>query len=187
MNAVSRLILPLLCAVLLCSCADSVPDGVLIVPSSQNGGVVSGAVLSETADSAEVDTAALEPVEPSESAAVEDAVSDDAFDALAQARILMEDAQFRALLEEYHRQTPSEESLAIAAAVLAYQKLHGETAMSQTADASDAGVVYWTGGGSVWHVTASCSALAKSKSILSGTEDEAQKAGKTRVCKRCGE
>lgn len=46
--------------------------------------------------------------------------------------------------------------------------------------------VYWTKGGSVWHVSRGCSALKNSTDILSGTEDEALAAGKSRVCKKCG-
>lgn len=53
-----------------------------------------------------------------------------------------------------------------------------------TAPASD--IVYWTKGGSVWHISRSCSALKNSTDILSGSEDEALAAGKSRACKKCG-
>jgi len=187
MNAVIRLIFTLICAISLCSCADSVNEGVLIVPSSQNGGFVSEPVLSETEDSAETDVIASEPEASLESSAVEDVVPDDTMDVIAQARLLLEDAQFCRLFAQYDEQISAEDPLAAVAAVLAYQKLHGETVTPQSPDALDGDVVYWTGGGSVWHVTKACTALAKSKLILSGSETAAQQAGKTRVCKRCGE
>ena len=47
-------------------------------------------------------------------------------------------------------------------------------------------LVYWTPGGSVWHVTDKCSSLSRSKEIVSGSIASAQAAGKDRVCKRCG-
>lgn len=47
-------------------------------------------------------------------------------------------------------------------------------------------VVYWTEGGSVWHVSKECSSLKNSKNIISGSVEEAQNAGKERVCSRCG-
>ena len=51
---------------------------------------------------------------------------------------------------------------------------------------SDDGAVYWVKGGEVWHVKKTCSSLSRSKTILSGSVDDAIAAGKTRVCKRCG-
>ena len=42
--------------------------------------------------------------------------------------------------------------------------------------------VYWTPGGSVWHVDRNCSALARSTDIRSGTIAQS---GKSRACKRC--
>jgi hypothetical protein len=66
--------------------------------------------------------------------------------------------------------------------VLAYQQMQGMTGEASLSEET----VFWTAGGSVWHVTAECSALAKSKSVLSGTEEQAKQAGKSRVCKRCG-
>lgn len=48
-------------------------------------------------------------------------------------------------------------------------------------------LVYWTKSGSVWHLSTSCSSLAKTDpaGLLSGTEDDAIAAGKERVCKKC--
>lgn len=191
MKTVVRLIFALLCTMCLCSCANSVNEGVLIVPSSQNGGHVSETESVETADfeetAAETDVIAAETEESAESAVDEDPVPNDTTDVMEQARLLLEDAQFRTLLAQYDAQISDGEPLTYVAAVLAYQKLHGTAAESQFPDAADGDVVYWTVGGSVWHVTDACTALAKSKSILSGTESAAQQAGKTRVCKRCGE
>lgn len=193
MSTVIRLISVLLCTMLLYSCADGVNEGVLIVPSSQNGSMVSEAVSMETADSVDmmsesdvISAETAEMAESLESVVEEAAVPDDMDDAIANARLLMEDAQFCALLAQYGAQISDGEPLASVAAVLAYQKLHSETAVPQFPDAADGDLVYWTVGGSVWHVTDACTALAKSKSILSGTESAAQQAGKTRVCKRCG-
>ena len=47
--------------------------------------------------------------------------------------------------------------------------------------------VYWTKGGSVWHLSDSCSSLSKTDpaDIVSGSEDEAIAAGKERACKKC--
>ena len=46
--------------------------------------------------------------------------------------------------------------------------------------------VYWVKSGEVWHISEKCPSLSRSKSILSGTVDEAMASGKARVCKRCG-
>lgn len=43
--------------------------------------------------------------------------------------------------------------------------------------------VYWVGGGSVWHTTPDCRALARSHNIQEGTIAES---GKARACKICG-
>ncbi len=53
-------------------------------------------------------------------------------------------------------------------------------------DDETAYTVYWVKSGEVWHTKSTCSSLSRSKSILSGTVQEAMLAGKTRVCKRCG-
>lgn len=50
----------------------------------------------------------------------------------------------------------------------------------------DSQTVYWTPGGSVWHVTKACSSLSRSKEIIAGSVASAQAAGKDRACKRCG-
>lgn len=174
----------LLVCMLLCSCAESVGDGVLIVPSSRSLYEESSAVTSETADT-EDNIPMTEPVSNEEPAVSDTAadvmtVTDDGFDAAEQARLLFADETFCALLAQFGEQMDAQ--TAAAAAVLAYQQMQ-ETAAEQP---SFEETVFWTVGGSVWHVTAECSALAKSKSILSGSETEAQQAGKTRACKRCG-
>ena len=58
---------------------------------------------------------------------------------------------------------------------------------SQTAGDPDAtGTVFWVDNGEVWHIKESCPSLSRSKNIRSGSVDKAMKAGKSRVCKRCG-
>ena len=57
---------------------------------------------------------------------------------------------------------------------------------SVTPNETTVDVVYWTEGGSVWHNTKDCSALARSKNIISGSVHDAVEAGKERVCKKCG-
>ncbi len=47
-------------------------------------------------------------------------------------------------------------------------------------------IVYWTAGGSVYHIDRSCSSLSNSTAILSGSMKKAEAAGKERACKRCG-
>ena len=47
------------------------------------------------------------------------------------------------------------------------------------------GLVYWVSGGEVYHSTEDCVSLARSTNIKSGTIDQAQSVGKTRVCKNC--
>ena len=45
--------------------------------------------------------------------------------------------------------------------------------------------VYWTPNGKSYHTTSECSTLSRSKTILSGTIDEAMAAGKTDPCNVC--
>lgn len=45
--------------------------------------------------------------------------------------------------------------------------------------------VYWTPSGKSYHATSECSTLSRSKTILSGTLDEAMAAGKTDPCNVC--
>lgn len=47
-------------------------------------------------------------------------------------------------------------------------------------------MVYWTPKGSVYHLRRDCSALSRSTNVLSGTVENAHKAGKANVCKICG-
>ncbi|MBE6629415.1 MAG: hypothetical protein E7624_01025 [Ruminococcaceae bacterium] len=46
-------------------------------------------------------------------------------------------------------------------------------------------ICYFAAGGSVWHDTPTCSALAQSKEVISATVKEAIAAGKTRACSKC--
>lgn len=57
---------------------------------------------------------------------------------------------------------------------------------NDTSEEDEHSTVYWTEGGSVWHVSKECSSLKNSKNIISGSVEEAQNAGKERVCSRCG-
>ena len=45
--------------------------------------------------------------------------------------------------------------------------------------------VYWLEGGSVWHISPKCRYL-ENKEYLSGSEDEAKEAGKSKICSSCG-
>lgn len=60
----------------------------------------------------------------------------------------------------------------------------GDTA-SETDKSPNGGTVYWVDGGKVWHSTKGCSALSRSKNIISGSKSEAVAAGKERGCKKC--
>ncbi len=62
-------------------------------------------------------------------------------------------------------------------------------AENYTADTDAYGnvIVYWTAGGSVWHIDRNCSALSNSAAVESGTIKEAEMAGKSRACKKCGQ
>ncbi len=48
------------------------------------------------------------------------------------------------------------------------------------------GTVYWVTDGGVWHRTSKCRTLSHSKNIHSGKVEEAMLAGKSRLCKVCG-
>ena len=86
---------------------------------------------------------------------------------------MLQDPAFSALLSRYGEDLPG-----IAAAVLYYQ---------QTSDRADApGCVYWTAGGTVWHLSDDCTALSRSKQLHSGSVSQAEDAGKHRSCRKCG-
>ncbi len=170
MKYVWRIVVLMLCTLLLCSCADSVEDGVLIVPSSRNLYEETSAVVTESPETEDV-------VPRTESFTAEVPMAESVSE---QVKLLFGDEMFCDLLAQYAEQMDAQ--TAAVAAVLAYQQMQGMTGEAPLSE--DA--VFWTVSGSVWHVTAECSALAKSKSVLSGTEAQAIQAGKTRVCKRCG-
>ncbi len=102
---------------------------------------------------------------------------------MEQAERLLLDESFAALLSKAGGDPKA--ALPYITALLCYMDLHGEgTRIPEDTDA-DGMTVYWTAGGSVWHEEKSCSALANSKNILSGSVNEARLAGKNRGCKRC--
>ena len=74
------------------------------------------------------------------------------------------------------------EDNSVTQAIVTSQQIEG----GETSDETTIDVVYWTEGGSVWHNTKDCSALARSKNIISGSVHDAVRAGKERVCKKCG-
>lgn len=183
-------LLTAVCMTVACTASDG--DGVVIVPS-ERGDVTSAEIsVSESPvttepqelpkESGMTETAGETAAETESVALTEEPEQSVHADTLEKARELMEDAAFLGYLEQYGISSDSEDALAVIAAMLDYRD-------AQTADtAEDAGAtVYWTPGGSVWHVTQECSALAKTKSVQSGREANALAAGKTRVCKRCGE
>ncbi len=54
-------------------------------------------------------------------------------------------------------------------------------------DNSDS-IVFWTEGGSVWHISPTCSHIKNSsKKIFAGTTNDAVKAGKTKQCASCSD
>ncbi len=61
-----------------------------------------------------------------------------------------------------------------------------ETTAQPMGDPDSTGTVFWVDNGEVWHIKESCPSLSRSKNIRSGSVDNAMKAGKSRVCKRCG-
>lgn len=162
------------------SCAGSGDDGVVIVPSNRT----ETTAAESTVGSESVEITETEVVESvlteTEALAVESVPSEDA-DTLDAARKIIGDQAFLQYLEQYGIGADDEDTLGVIAAVLDYQKAQKESAVEGTAEA-----VYWTAGGSVWHVTRECSALAKSQAVQSGNVSDAQSAGKARVCKRCG-
>ena len=180
---VLRTVLLMLCVLLMCSCADSVGDGVLIVPSSHTQYEETSAVITDSAETEVGNPQTESSVSEDEFVLESDAdiqPSDTEFDVAEQAGLMFEDAVFCGLLEQFGEQMDAQ--AAAVAATLAYQQIKGNVSVPS----EDEDTVFWTVSGSVWHVTAECSALAKSKSVLSGSEGQAKQAGKTRVCKRCG-
>ncbi len=51
-------------------------------------------------------------------------------------------------------------------------------------ESSEIGVVYWTKSGTVWHTRKECGHI-KNSEVISGTVDEAEEAGKIRLCSSC--
>ena len=62
-----------------------------------------------------------------------------------------------------------------------------ESKYTKTYDTEGNLIVYWVKNGSVWHISSKCPSLSKSADtdIISGTETDAQTAGKKRACKIC--
>jgi len=176
------LILTVCLTVLLFSCVNPANEGVLIIPSSANP---SSPVVTESVPETVAEPLLAETEAPDVTSDAGDTAAEEPFDALIMAQKLLGDEDFLALLAQYEL-TSADEKTAIVAALLAYQREQGMVTLPDEMENADDTVVYWTAGGSVWHVTDDCSALSKSKSIVSGVAAEAIKAGKTRVCKRCG-
>lgn len=185
MRAFVQLLCVLLACLLLISCAQP-DDGVVIIPSAhgEGQGTVTEAIDTEASAAAEETAAAQTSVSP-------------------EAQRLLEDPEFLALLDGYGVDAADPCVPGILSAMLAIGALSGHAGNTAPGGTSgialdgskipaelggepDDAAVFWTAGGSVWHVTSACSALAKSKSVQSGTEKEAMAAGKSRVCKRCG-
>lgn len=61
------------------------------------------------------------------------------------------------------------------------------TTPQTTAAPADTDTVYWSPGGSVWHLDPTCPSLKQAKSVRSGSITDARAAGKARACKTCGE
>lgn len=60
-----------------------------------------------------------------------------------------------------------------------------ESVVAPTPAPEQSATVYWTPNGKSYHTTSGCSTLSRSKTILSGTLDEAIAAGKTDPCNVC--
>ena len=52
-------------------------------------------------------------------------------------------------------------------------------------DSKEPETVYWTAGGSAWHIYEDCGYLKRSKEIFSGSVNEAREQGKEKVCSSC--
>lgn len=63
--------------------------------------------------------------------------------------------------------------------------VQSESAVTPTPVPEQSATVYWTPNGKSYHTTSGCSTLSRSKTILSGTLDEAIAAGKTDPCNVC--
>ena len=192
-NTVIALMLSVLCVLGLCGCADSAGDGVLIVPSSRQTEALRAADEDRMEPKTETDAISSEAVLPAETETAEPeyegaepSVTENADDLLAAAEQMLDTDEFRALLEQYSDSGAADDRIALAAAVLAYQRSRQTASGDAASENTDGAEVYWTDGGTVWHVSAECSALAKSKSVHAGSEDAARQSGKTRLCKRCG-
>ena len=59
-----------------------------------------------------------------------------------------------------------------------------ETEKVAESEIGKADTVYWVKGGSVWHLSRDCYHL-RNKDVISGSVEEAQEAGKTKVCSNC--
>ena len=166
-----------------CGTVTDSPDGILIIP---------GAAVSDSAASAAVTETQTTPETAAEAVTAElssDLAGDTGMPELeralaAQVSELLLDEVFLSQLEKYG--ADRESAAAYLAAFLAYQQLREEEGGAAGTAAVGDGTVFWTAGGSVWHTTADCSALANAKDIRSGTEAQALDMGKSRVCKRCG-
>lgn len=60
-----------------------------------------------------------------------------------------------------------------------------DSSKSENSEVEQPSEVYWTSGGSVWHLYEDCGHLKRGKDIISGTVQEAIDAGKEKVCSSC--
>ncbi len=61
----------------------------------------------------------------------------------------------------------------------------GDTEANSRDDGGGYEIVYWVKNGKVWHIYESCTTLARSRNILSGSIEIAIANGKTRICEVC--
>lgn len=175
-----------LCIFLFSACAPAPDDGILIVPGTQAAAADGMTAVTESDAVLETEPTAVTAAEPASDALL----PPDTAEASDAVRQLLAEPSFLALLEQNGVDVLADAKTVagVASAVLAYldgRQENDETSPTGEA-AGDAETVWWTQGGSVWHVSADCPALAKSKSVSQGSQTEAAAAGKSRACKRCG-
>lgn len=184
-------ILPILLSLLLLGCATidedhSLPDGILIIPgTSPTAWSTVGTDTDHFTQTTEAMSGSEEDTVDTTYETAEVPEADTAnMDAYAeQAQALLHSETFSSLLLQAGGDPNA--ALPYITALLCYMDLLGDGTPLPGDGEEAAALVYWTAGGSVWHEEKGCSALAKSKNILSGSVDDARHAGKSRGCKRC--
>lgn len=61
----------------------------------------------------------------------------------------------------------------------------GEDNANESSSSTNSGIYYWTDGGSVYHKYSDCGHLKNSENIRFGSKQEAELAGKTKMCSTC--